>query len=164
MKRTFFSRFCFPGVYILLALILLFTLSVDGTHAAKVGNVPATDFKDFVGSWVRHGAGLQFNADGSGSYSERVYQWCGPGIQSPCDSFQGNTIISGDTEKMQFTRSKNNIAYGKVTSSTMNDVGLDVTLTYTATNDTIRLTSPEGHFATPRLLCGPGAAVGLCGA
>lgn len=171
MKQLFFSLFRFIRMYFILLLALVFVGCMGNTYASKSSataqrnldtpTVARITFQGLVGPWVSHAAGLTFYADGSADYKERVYSWCGPGVPQPCDSFQGNMIISGDIEHMQFTRMNNGVAYGTVTASTVGHKGFSVTLTRQA-NDTVVLS--EGTPTITRVLCGPDAPVGTCGA
>ena len=120
-----------------------------------------SDFSAFAGTWFGHGRGLIFSSDGRAEYIARAYQWCGPGVSPPCDSFQGNTIISGIKEEMLFTYVAGNTAYGIITASSAGNAGSTVSLALGA-HDTTTLT--EGKDLGGILLCGPKAPVAWCGA
>ena len=118
------------------------------------------DLGQFAGTWVSHGAVLIIAQDGSATFTQRTYRWCGTGVAQPCDtiSAQGQ-IQDGQQEHLQFSRSSGPMAYGTVTTSNFHPVGLAVTL-MVLPNDTL-LYAGNGPIA---LLCGPDAPVGTCGA
>ena len=120
-----------------------------------------SDFRAFAGTWFGHGRGLIFSSDGRAEYIARAYRWCGPGVSPPCDSFQGNYIISGIKEEMLFTYVAGNTAYGIITASSAGNVGSAISLALDA-HDTATLT--EGKDLGGILLCGPHAPVAWCGA
>jgi len=51
--------------------------------------------RSWVGTWLSHAAFLRVSAQGHVTLDRRVYQWCGPGVQQPCDQMQGNSIRGG---------------------------------------------------------------------
>src|SRR5579883_679904 len=100
-----------PALFVLLLLIVLTGCRghVQGMQGPSPGSTDGTatttpDMTPFVGAWVRHSAGLTVTKDGNATFIERVYRWCGPGVAPPCDSWQGNTIVSGNRETIRFTR------------------------------------------------------------
>jgi hypothetical protein len=130
------------------------------TPKAEAPTRTSPNFHSFVGTWYAHGRGLIFSANGHAQYVARTYQWCGQGVPSPCDSIQGNEIISGVMEKFVFTRTVGQNAYGTVISSTVGNTGAQVTVRLQS-QDTLALydgSSLDG------ILCGPQAPVGYCGA
>jgi len=137
------------------------TLSNSSTPTSIPTATPTPDFSTFVGEWYGHGRGLIFSSDGRAKYSARAYQWCGPGVSPPCDSFQGNNIIDGIKEEILFTYVAGKTAYGTITASSDDNTGRAVSLAVGA-NDTATLT--EGGDSAGILLCGPNAPFGTCGA
>ncbi|GCE13117.1 hypothetical protein [Tengunoibacter tsumagoiensis] len=169
MRRLLYDRRLFLAPLFLCGFLLFMNASEVNTHTgstfltASHSSVKAAgpDFGSLAGSWVQHGAGLTVFANGHANYVARVYTWCGPGVAPPCDSFQGNTIISGNQEQYQFTHLDNGKAYGKVISSTVGHQGADVMLEKTP-QDTVTLHA--SFFPIPNVLCGPRAPADLCGA
>ena len=122
---------------------------------------PTPDFSAFVGKWTGHGRTLTFSSDGRAKYSARAYQWCGPGVPPPCDSFQGNNIIDGINEEMLFTYVAGNTAFGTIIASSAGNTGRAVTLAVDA-NDMATLTVGGEPAGIP--LCGLYAPFSSCGA
>ncbi len=118
------------------------------------------DFSAFVGVWTAHSARLIFAKDGSATFDERTYSWCGPGVTQPCDSIdaRGN-IHPGNNEQMQFSRTASSIAYGIIISSNFHPRGFTVTVKLQPDNTLLY----ADHTAIA-LLCGPASPVGTCGA
>jgi len=168
------SRRAYAGwIFLIIALIiigtgtiktlpLLASSSVPGKTALKAESPPrvSPNFNPFVGTWYGHGRGLIFSANGHAQYIARTYQWCGQGVPSPCDSFQGNEIISGNMEQLVFTRTAGQSAYGTVISSTVGNAGQRVTVSLQS-KDIIALYYDSSLYT---VLCGPHAPVGYCGA
>src|SRR5215469_2970957 len=126
------SRRTYVGwIFLVIALIIIGTAAIK-TLPLLASSSPHTktppkavsssrsspNFTPFIGTWYAHGRGLIFSANGHAQYIARTYQWCGQGVPSPCDSIQGNEIISGDMEQLVFTRTVGQSAYGTVISST----------------------------------------------
>lgn len=88
--------------------------------AARIADATAPrSLTDFAGGWGRHGFILSISADGSAEASWRVYTWCKDnGNRQPCDSVQGNGIISGGKATFRFDRSDYRTILGTVLSST----------------------------------------------
>lgn len=137
------------------------TLSNSSTPTSIPTATPTPDFSTFVGEWYGHGRTLTFSSDGRAKYSARAYQWCGPGVPPPCDSFQGNTIIDGIKEEMVFTYVAGNTAYGTFITSSAGNTGRAVALAVDA-NDMATLTVGGEPAGIP--LCGPHAPFSSCGA
>jgi hypothetical protein len=137
------------------------TLSNNSTLAHIPTATPTSEFSAFAGRWFGHGRGLIFSSDGRAEYTARAYQWCGPGVPSPCDSFQGNNIIDGINEEMLFTYVAGNTTYGIITASSAGNAGSIVSLALGG-HDTVTLT--QGKDLAGILLCGPHAPVAWCGA
>src|ERR1051326_4262607 len=109
----------------------------------------------FVGEWHFHTTLLTVGSDGYATFIARAYQFCGPGVSQPCDTWQGNAIISGIQENIILTKIEGSTAYGMVTSSTDNKTNQQVTLTL----------QPNNMLAyNGMLLCGPQGPIGSCGA
>jgi hypothetical protein len=117
-------------------------------------------FCRFIGFWYAHGAGLTVKENGQAHFEARVYIWCGPEVEQPCDSFQGNTIINGFKADLQFSRVSGNIAYGTIIAGNVQPVGSGATITL-APADQLLFSSGKGRS---NHLCGPYAPVGGCGA
>ena len=111
--------------------------------------------RPFTGEWHFHTSLLTVGSDGYATFIARAYQFCGPGIAQPCDTWQGNTIISGIRENIVITKIDGSTAYGIITSSTDNKIHQQVTLILQP-NDTLTFNG--------MLLCGPQGPVGHCGA
>jgi hypothetical protein len=112
--------------------------------------------KPFVGQWYAHWGVFAIKANGDAQLIARTYRWCGSGVAPPCDALQGNVIVPGINEQMQFTSVIDSTASGKIIASTQKNIGATITITLGG-NDTLTL-SHEG------VLCGPKAKPGLCGA
>lgn len=158
-----------PALFVLL-LAMVLTGCRGNMQGQSLGSVyehrdnattPAPDMTPFVGVWIRHSAGLTVTKDGNATFIERVYRWCGPDVTPPCDSWQGDTIISGNRETMRFTRTDSTTAYGTILSSTSGRQGRAVTLMRTS-QDTVTLATDDPRDT--RILCGPHTPTGLCGA
>jgi hypothetical protein len=70
-------------------------LSILGAPVRDAARAADEPFSPIAGDWSRHGLGLSVSEDGSVEAIWRVYRWCGPGVQLPCDELTGNLIISG---------------------------------------------------------------------
>jgi hypothetical protein len=136
--------------------IITLPLIVNGSSPTRT----TPNFSPFVGSWGGHGRLLTFASNGHAQYTARTYQWCGQGVPLPCDSTQGNLIIDGINEQLEFTRTSGSTAYGTITFSTSGDTGQQVVLSLQPM-DTIALYFGNRPYS---LLCGPQAPVGYCGA
>ncbi len=167
--RTRFSLGSSVACWMSLAFVLLMGVTPNLARAATrsqavsmhiyvAKDVPG--LQTFVGVWYAHGVGLSIQADGQAHFVARAYTWCAAGVKPPCDSFSGNTIISGLDEHFLFSRVASTTAYGSVTVSNVQPVGASATLTL--------LPDDMAFFSTGQgmgqLLCGPQAAVGACGA
>jgi hypothetical protein len=170
--RAFFSFYLRIFCWLFASLILFMGYSLSASAAAHAPasarhTLPASsalagapDFGRFVGNWYAHGAGLTFDKNGRAHFEERVYRWCGPGVAQPCDSMNGNLIINGYREDIQFSHVGDSVAYGVILSSTFHPVGLNVTLTLLPGD---RVLYSAGS-TMGGILCGPQAEVGACGA
>jgi hypothetical protein len=171
--RKSFRRAYVGWIMLIIALIIIGTGTFKALPLLASSNVPtktaskaeaparvSPNFNHFVGTWYAHGRGLIFAANGHAQYIARTYQWCGQGVPSPCDSFQGNEIISGDMEQFLFTRTVGQNAYGTVISSTVGNTGKQVTVRLQS-QDTIALYYGSSLDA---ILCGPHAPGSYCGA
>jgi len=166
-----------PSVFLKACCICSFIFLMGCTAPAQSHDLPATkahtstqnlssvtpstfDLGPFAGTWVSHSAIMTIAQDGSATFAQRTYRWCGTGVTQHCDtiSAQGQ-IQDGEQEHLQFSRSSGPVAYGTVTASNFHPAGLAVTL-MTLPNDTL-LYAGNGLIA---LLCGPNAPVGACGA
>jgi hypothetical protein len=130
------------------------------TSVALALPLEKSDFGSFVGNWYAHGAGMSFDSSGRAHFEERVYRWCGQGVAQPCDSTNGNQIINGHREDLQFSRVADSVAYGVVVSSNFHPVGLSVTLTLLPGDRVLY----SAGTTMAGILCGPDAEVGACGA
>lgn len=166
MKSPYIERSLPRAILFVLFILLLMGCGVRADAQAlqreSSSVVPIANLQPFVGPWVSHAAGLSVAPDGRSDYNERVYQWCGPGVTPPCDSFKGDTIIPGIKEQIQLSRASNATAYGSIISSTIAaHRGANITLVRKP-NDTVTLSA---QFLTqPRVLCGPKAPADYCGA
>jgi len=132
----------------------------DGRSLSFQSPAPPATFssealRPFMGEWHFHTSLLTVESDGHATFIARAYQFCGPGIAQPCDSWQGNTIISGIQENIVLTKIEGSTAYGIITSSTDNKTYQRVTLILQP-QDTLEFNG--------MLLCGPQGPVGHCGA
>ena len=118
------------------------------------------DFSRFVGPWYAHGAGLTVQPDGQAHYEARVYTWCGPGVQQPCDSMKGNEIINGYKGDIQFLLVSGTVAYGIIISGNIQPVASYATLTLLP-GDQLLFSAGKGMG---NHLCGPNAPAETCGA
>ncbi len=115
-----------------------------------------TQLKPFIGQWYAHWGVFAVKANGDAQLIARTYRWCGPDVAPPCDAIQGNAIVPGINEQMQFTSVTGVTASGKILASTQKNIGVTVTITL-GNNGTLTL-SDQG------MLCGPRSKPGLCGA
>ncbi len=118
------------------------------------------DFGRFVGPWYAHGAGLTVKADGQAHYEARIYTWCGPRVQQPCDSMKGNEIINGYKGDIRFFLVSDTVAYGIITSGNIQSIGSCVTLTLLP-GDQLLFSAGKGMG---NHLCGQHAPAEACGA
>jgi hypothetical protein len=139
-----------------LALFIVYLSRSGQQEAAAQPPSLQSQLKPFVGQWYAHWGALTVNPDGHAKLIARTYQWCGPDVSPPCDSLQGNTIVPGINEEMEFTSVAGSTAHGKIVSSTAKKTGQPVTLSINS-NDTVEL-SGQGE------LCGPKSPSGTCGA
>ena len=135
-------------------------MSTYHTSVALARPLERPAFENFIGNWDAHGAGMSFDRSGRAHFEERVYRWCGPGVARPCDSMNGNLIMNGHREDLQFSRVADSVAYGVVVSSNFHPVGLSVTLTLLP-GDRVLYSAGSTMIG---ILCGPQAEVGACGA
>ena len=120
----------------------------------------SSDFNGFAGVWLSHGTRLDFAKDGTATFDERTYSWCGPGVAQSCDSIDARGFIHpGHREQIQFSYAIGYVAYGTIIASNFHSRGLPVTVELQP--DNTLLYSAHTLIA---LLCGPGAPVGTCGA
>lgn len=171
--RTFLSFCLRKSCWVFAPLILLLgytpgasaavhpTQSLPSSYRSSVVlALEKADFGRFVGSWYAHGAGMSFDSNGRAHFEERVYRWCGPGVAQPCDSMQGNQIINGHREDLQFSHAIDSVAYGVIVSSNFRPVGLSVTLTLLPGDRVLY----SAGTTMGGILCGPDAEIGACGA
>ncbi len=148
------------GVLLLIIVVLALFLVYLGKSRQQgaIAQHPSlqAQLKPFIGQWYAHWGVFAIKANGDAQLIARTYRWCGPDVATPCDSLQGNAIVPGINEQMQFTSVTGSTASGKVLASTQKNSGATVTITL-GNNDTLTL-SDQG------VLCGPRAKPGLCGA
>jgi hypothetical protein len=75
------------------------------------------DFSKFSGAWWRHGLNMVIDGRGNAKAQWRIYKWCSDDPTPPCDSNNGNLIISGGRAEVVFSFIKDDVAYGVVNSS-----------------------------------------------
>lgn len=137
-------------------------LQLDTQRGLLASNWSAAspDFSKFTGIWTAHGASLSFASDGTATFNQRTYNWCGPGVAQPCDSIDPRGFIQpGNHEQIRFSRADGSIAYGTVVSSNFHPNGLTVTVEIKPDNTLLY----ASHTAIA-LLCSPSAPAGTCGA
>lgn len=118
-------------------------------------SLPQEALRPFQGQWHIHAGVLMVNSDGSAVFIARAYKNCGAGIKQPCDTWKGDLIIPGIREDITITSIKDKTAYGKITGSTDNTTGQQVTMTL----------QPQDMLLFNNVaLCGPEAPLGNCGA
>jgi hypothetical protein len=130
--------------------------ALDGQPSgpASLPTLSSEALQPFKGEWHFDSTLLTVGNDGVATFITRAYQFCGPGILSPCDAWQGNTIIPGIQEKIRLTKISGTTAYGIIMSSTDNKNQQQVTLTL----------QPHNTLKFDRmLLCGPQGPLGHCG-
>lgn len=81
-------------------MMVLAVLAVPLPVAAQAADQPVGGL---AGDWGRHGFGLTVYDDGSSAAVWRVYRWCGPGVQQPCDRLTDDRIISGGQADIEFS-------------------------------------------------------------
>jgi hypothetical protein len=85
--------------------------SVDEPEPVPVAN------KGFVGSWSAHSTGLHIGSAGRGTLFWRTYQTCGED-PPPCDTFAGNSILSGGHATLRLTLALGTTTSGRILSTT----------------------------------------------
>jgi hypothetical protein len=169
IMRTLFlsclSKVCWLFPLIVLLIGYTTNAACTATRSASIStNEPMSeeipDFSKFVGPWYAHGAGLTVKANGQAHYEARVYTWCGPGVQQPCDSMKGNEIINGYKGDIQFFRVSDTVAYGTITSGNIQPVGSYAMLILLPENQLL-FSAGKGMG---NHLCGPNAPAEACGA
>src|SRR5881394_2278170 len=65
---------------------------------AHLATFSSEALRPFTGDWHFHTSLLTVSNDGHATFIARAYQFCGPRVLQPCDTWQGNTIISGIRE------------------------------------------------------------------
>lgn len=109
-----------PGSALLAALALASALLGCG----RPGPAPQglTGIRPFVGTWYGHARMLTITPAGAAEYRGRVFHWCDPGVQAPCDR-SGDVIIGGLDERLTFSRVSGQTAYGRIATGTADLVG-----------------------------------------
>ncbi len=136
-------------------------LGVTGWAAGEFLAAPraaAGEFGRFAEGWSAHGFGLGIAPDGQAAAVWRTYRWCGPGVAEPCDSFEGNLIMSGGQAAVAFARVEDSTAVGQVLASTDPQawpVGAEVRLVLQPYGMAQLIVGGNGS----RTLCGPRFAV-----
>ena len=134
------------------------TTAAPSTTTTVVQTYP---FLSFSGTWGRHGFGINMTAQGEGSASWRIYSWCGQS-PPPCDSMQGNNIISGGQGTIVLTTASAGVARGNVTYSTDGTtLPVGPIMLNLAAGDELLVTPRVGQTIT---LCGPHADPSCYGA
>ena len=148
------------GVLLLIIVVLALFLVYLGRSRQQgtIAQHPSlqAQLKPFIGQWYAHWGVFAIKANGDAQLIARTYRWCGSNVVPPCDSVQGNSIVPGINEQMQFTSVTGSTASGKILASTQKNIGTIVTIML-GNDDTLML-SDQG------VLCGPRAKAGLCGA
>lgn len=169
MKTQSISLRHFPLRAFLLLCALIFTGCQTDARAMSEKATPSThasagahpQFQSFVGTWYSHASALIIEANGHATYDARVYTWCEEGVPQPCDTINGNIIISGIHMQLVFTQVKGMSIYGTIIASSIGHVGSSVSLTQ-APNHTATLVGSA--LPQPHILCDRKAPAGLCGA
>src|SRR4051794_38177252 len=58
--------------------------------SAYIAALSSEALQPFNGEWHFHSTLLTVGSDGYATFIKRAYQFCGQGIQQPCDAWQGN--------------------------------------------------------------------------
>ena|SRR5579864_4842250 len=137
------------------------TTAAPTTAPATVTTVTVESFVAFSQPWGRHGFGMSITATGHGTADWRTYNWC-TSSPPPCDSMQGNNIVSGGHATFGLATASGGIAHGTISYSTdpstmpLGPVTLDL-----AAGDEL-IVSPG---SAPQItLCGPQAVASCYGA
>jgi len=107
--------------------------------------------EDFVGSWGKHGFGLNIAADGLAIATWRVYQWCTEAPE-PCDELQDNSILPGGHASIEFHEAADGVARGTVFDSS--DPGTLVG-SVTMTLQQYGMAELDSDAGVSMTLCGP---------
>jgi hypothetical protein len=75
------------GVWVLLGVVIV-------GLAAPAASADST-FDPVSGVWERHGVVVTVRNDGVAVAEWRMYRWCGPDVDYPCDQIIGNEIVAG---------------------------------------------------------------------
>ncbi|MFZ6002476.1 MAG: hypothetical protein ACOYXM_00950 [Actinomycetota bacterium] len=116
-----------------------------------------TSLRPFIGQWTRHGEAVHIDSDGSGTAVWRIYTVCGES-KPPCDTFDGDYIISGGAAFFILIRADESTADGYVLTSSD-----PATVPVGRIHLELR---PDNHLMFPGLggpLCGP-PVMADCGA
>jgi hypothetical protein len=114
------------------------------------------NFGPFVGTWFAHSDTMIIKADGTATYTGRVFIWCTDDPRPPCDT--NEPIMGGLNAQITFTSVSGNTASGSITGGTgLRDfhgniipVGSNISVTLNPDNDTLNVSDGS-------LLCGPTA-------
>lgn len=134
----------------------VFTVSSSSPSGIVTPPTRTLDFTPFVGTWYAHAQAMVIKADGTATYSGRVFVWCSDDPRPPCDTDNG-AIVGGLNTQITFTNIIGNMASGTITGgtgdrdihNTLLPVGTAISVTLNA-NDTLQVSDGS-------LLCGPTA-------
>jgi len=94
----------------------LVSIPINQFPSPTVSPVPI-DFSAFADNWWHHGFSIIINRDGTGEADFRIYKWCSDDPTPPCDSMEGNNIISGGKATLKLLSINGKTASGQVISS-----------------------------------------------
>lgn len=92
------------------------TTTADADLSAEDAQL-RTALRPFIGEWTRHGEAVHIDSDGSGTAVWRMYTWCGESQPPPCDTLDGDYIISGGAAFFVLIRADESTADGYVLTS-----------------------------------------------
>jgi hypothetical protein len=132
--------------------------TAPSTTAPTSTTVASQDVSAYVGTWAGHVGAVTIDADGNGSASWRVYEWCYVTHARPCDTIDANGLITdGGAATFRIADAGASSATAIVVSST------DTNAVPTGRVE-LRLLSGNRLQLGTLLVCGPRAAANACGA
>jgi hypothetical protein len=132
--------------------------TAPSTTAPATTTVAPQDVSAYVGTWAGHVGAVTIDADGNGSASWRVYEWCHVTLARPCDTIDANGLITdGGAATFRIADAGASSATAIVVTST------DTNAVPTGRVELHLLSGNRLQLGT-LVVCGPRAAANACGA